>query len=75
MENYTDRRNCIKHKKIPARTVKLSWQVFYFESPSQSTDKRSNPWLLFIVLPRLARHEGLRDIPINIGNCPAFGLL
>ena len=24
---------------------------------------RSNPWLLFIVLPRLARHEGLRDTP------------
>ena len=22
---------------------------------------RSNPWLLFIVLPRLARHEGLSD--------------
>ena len=39
MENYTDRRNCIKHKKIPARTVKLSWQVFYFESPSQSTEQ------------------------------------
>ena len=75
--------------------------IFYFESPSQSIDKRSacrplvyaletltrmstktakgrlksantgriagapgarsNPWLLFIVLPRLARHEGLSD--------------
>ena len=25
---------------------------------------RSNPWLLFIVLPRLARHEGLHDTPV-----------